>query len=61
LQGKNAFLVLPEEILLDLDVAGLSLPYLVASFLLIISVTPHRDYFFAKFFKLPLLTVELFF
>lgn len=40
LQGKNAFLVLPEEILLDVDVTGLSLPYLVASFLLILSFPP---------------------
>lgn len=38
LQGKDAFLVLPEKILLDVGVAGLNLLYLIASFLLILSV-----------------------
>lgn len=42
-QGINAFLVLPEKILLDVDITGLSLLHLVASFLPILSLPPHRD------------------
>lgn len=60
-QGTNAFLVLPEEILFDVDVSGTSLFYLIASFLLILSLPPGHNYFFAKFFKLFWVTMEFFF
>jgi len=45
LQGKNAFLALLEEMLLDVDVSGPSLFCLLGFCLLIISFPSHHDYF----------------
>lgn len=60
-QGTDAFLFLPEEIWFDVDVSGTSF-YLVASFVLTLSLPPDHDFFFlfAKFLKLFLVTMELF-
>lgn len=57
LQGKDAFLVLPEKILLDVGVAGLNLLHLISSHPI---CSPCHDYFLRSFLN-SLVTMESFF